>query len=92
MLIPPNISNMQIPSEGYSHAMGVVFNGDNPIGPEIGVHRGASFSSTGTKASLQACDSKQSASYRNTALKHQNGTFNEEDTIATKLETSSISS
>jgi len=41
---------MQIPLEGYSHTMGVVSNGDNPIGPEIRVHYGTSSSSTGTKA------------------------------------------
>ncbi len=34
--------------------MGVVSNGDNPTGPRIGVYRGTSSSSTGTKASRQA--------------------------------------
>jgi hypothetical protein len=42
---------MKIPLEGYSHAMGVVSNGDNPIGPKIGIHCGTSSSSIGTKAS-----------------------------------------
>jgi hypothetical protein len=83
---------MQIPLEGYSHAMGVVSNGDNPIGPEIGVRHGTSSSSIGTKVSCQACDTKRSASYRNTPLEHQSGTSNEEDNVASKLKTSSISS
>ncbi len=72
--------------------MGVVSNGDNPTGPEIEVRHGTSSSFIGTKASRQACDTKRSASYRNTPLKCQSGTSNEEDTTATKLETSSISS
>jgi hypothetical protein len=83
---------MQIPSEGYSHAMGVVSNGDNPTGPEIEVRHGTSSSFIRTKTSRQACDIKQSASYRNTPLERQSGTSNEEDIVATKLETSSISS
>ncbi len=83
---------MQIPLEGYSHTMGVVSNGDNPIGPEIRVRYGTSSSSTGTKASRQAYDTKQSASCHNTPFERQSGTSNEEDIVVTKLETSSISS
>jgi hypothetical protein len=90
MLIPPNRSNTQIPSEGYSHAMGVVSNGNNPTRPEIGVCHGTSSSFTSTKASCQASNTKQSASYCNTPLERQNGTSNEEDIAAIKLETISV--
>jgi len=72
--------------------MGVISNGDNPIGPKIGGCHGTSSSSTGIKASRQAHDTKRSTSYRNTPLEHQSGTSNEKDIVAIKIETSFISS